>query len=54
MKVGIYFESQTNPQFTNSIAGIKFGKVIYREVLGIEVTEWWVIRDGFTGLGIKL
>ncbi|WP_243450142.1 hypothetical protein [Neobacillus terrae] len=26
----------------------------YREKLGCEVTEWWVIRDGFTGLGIKL
>jgi lactoylglutathione lyase len=26
----------------------------YREVLGCEVNEWWAIRDGFTGLGIKL
>jgi lactoylglutathione lyase len=26
----------------------------YEEVLGCEVTEWWAIRDGFTGLGIKL
>src|SRR5688572_26559517 len=26
----------------------------YEEVLGCEVTDWWVIRDGFTGLGLKL
>ncbi|MFB3162247.1 VOC family protein [Neobacillus sp. 179-J 1A1 HS] len=29
-------------------------KQYYREVLGCEVTEWWVIRDWFTGLDIKL
>jgi lactoylglutathione lyase len=23
-------------------------------VLGCEVTDWWAIRDGFTGLGVKL
>jgi lactoylglutathione lyase len=26
----------------------------YEKLLGCEVTEWWVIRDGFSGLALKL
>lgn len=36
------------------VSNLEKSKQYYREVLGCEVTEWWVIRDGFTGLGIKL
>ncbi|MFB3169687.1 VOC family protein [Neobacillus sp. 179-C4.2 HS] len=36
------------------VSNLEKSKHYYREVLGCEVTEWWVIRDGFTGLAIKL
>lgn len=36
------------------VSDIERAKKFYSDVLGCEVTEWWVIRDGFTGLGIKL
>lgn len=26
----------------------------YREVLGFDVTDWWAVRDGLTGLALKL
>jgi lactoylglutathione lyase len=35
---------------SNLVESMKF----YKDVIGCEVTEWWAIRDGFTGLGIKL
>lgn len=36
------------------VSDLQKSQHFYREVLGCEVTDWWVIRDGFTGLGIKL
>ncbi|WHX41840.1 VOC family protein [Mesobacillus sp. AQ2] len=36
------------------VSDLDRAKKFYSEVLGCEVTDWWVIRDGFTGLGIKL
>lgn len=36
------------------VSNLEKSKQYYRNVLGCEVTDWWVIRDGFTGLGIKL
>jgi lactoylglutathione lyase len=36
------------------VSDLERSKEFYQEVLGCEVTEWWVIRDGFTGLAIKL
>ncbi|CAM3777221.1 VOC family protein [Mesobacillus thioparans] len=36
------------------VSDLDRAKKFYRDVLGCEVTDWWVIRDGFTGLGIKL
>ncbi|MBM7660162.1 catechol 2,3-dioxygenase-like lactoylglutathione lyase family enzyme [Bacillus mesophilus] len=36
------------------VSDLNASQEFYRKVLGCEVTEWWVIRDGFTGLGIKL
>ncbi|MDP4169309.1 MAG: VOC family protein [Bacillota bacterium] len=36
------------------VSDLEKSKHFYREVLGCEVTDWWVIRDGFTGLGLKL
>ncbi|MBY0148731.1 VOC family protein [Neobacillus niacini] len=36
------------------VSDLEKSKQYYRNVLGCEVTDWWVIREGFTGLGIKL
>ncbi len=36
------------------VSDLAKAKKFYGEVLGCEVTDWWVIRDGFTGLAIKL
>jgi catechol 2,3-dioxygenase-like lactoylglutathione lyase family enzyme len=36
------------------VSDLERSKTFYRDVLGCEVTDWWVIRDGFTGLAIKL
>jgi lactoylglutathione lyase len=36
------------------VADLEKSKKFYREILGCEVTEWWAIRDGFTGLALKL
>ncbi|MEH7402444.1 MULTISPECIES: VOC family protein [Bacillaceae] len=36
------------------VSNLEKSKEFYQEVLGCEVTEWWVIREGFSGLGIKL
>ncbi|WP_062239045.1 VOC family protein [Fictibacillus sp. FJAT-27399] len=36
------------------VSNLERSKEYYQNVLGCEVTEWWVIRDGFSGLGIKL
>ncbi|WHY01415.1 VOC family protein [Neobacillus sp. DY30] len=36
------------------VSNLEKSKAYYRDILGCEVTDWWVIRDGFTGLGIKL
>jgi lactoylglutathione lyase len=36
------------------VSDIERAKVFYSDVLGCEVTDWWVIRDDFTGLAIKL
>lgn len=37
-----------------NVSDLEGSKRFYREMLGCEVTDWWVLRDGFTGLGIKL
>lgn len=36
------------------VSDLEKSKRFYQNMLGCEVTEWWVIRDGFTGLGLKL
>lgn len=36
------------------VSDLEKSKTFYRDVLGCEVTDWWAIRDGFTGLGLKL
>ncbi|TLS35026.1 VOC family protein [Pseudalkalibacillus caeni] len=36
------------------VSDLEKSQEYYREILGCEVTEWWVIRDGFTGLALKL
>jgi lactoylglutathione lyase len=36
------------------VSDIEKSKRFYQDVLGCEVTDWWVIRDGFTGLALKL
>jgi lactoylglutathione lyase len=36
------------------VSDLEKSKTYYRDIVGCEVTEWWVIRDGFSGLGIKL
>jgi lactoylglutathione lyase len=36
------------------VSDLEKSKTYYQDILGCEVTEWWVIRDGFTGLGLKL
>lgn len=36
------------------VADLEKSKKFYHDVLGCEVTDWWAIRDGFTGLGLKL
>jgi len=36
------------------VSNIVESKKFYKNVMGCEVTEWWIIRDGFSGLGIKL
>ncbi len=49
----------TNRQIHSSlkvlvVSDIERARNYYSEVLGCEVTDWWVLRDGFTGLAIKL
>ncbi|MEH7305833.1 VOC family protein [Neobacillus drentensis] len=36
------------------VSDLERSKTFYRDVLGCEVTDWWAIRDGYTGLGVKL
>ena len=36
------------------VSDIERAKNFYSEVLGCEVNDWWVVRDGFSGLAIKL
>ncbi|MDN3018393.1 VOC family protein [Paenibacillus sp. BSR1-1] len=36
------------------VSDLEKSKAFYRDVLGCEVTDWWAIRDGLTGLGVKL
>lgn len=36
------------------VSDLEKSQIFYQDVLGCEVTEWWVIRDGFTGLALKL
>lgn len=36
------------------VSDLERSKSYYRDVLGCEVTEWWAIRDGLSGLGFKL
>jgi len=36
------------------VSDLKASKTFYKEKLSCNVTEWWAIRDGFTGLAIKL
>jgi len=36
------------------VRDLERSRQFYRDVLGCEVTEWWAIRDGFTGLALKL
>ncbi|WP_421384004.1 VOC family protein [Bacillus salacetis] len=36
------------------VSDLKSSKKFYEEQLGCEVTDWWVIRDGFSGLALKL
>jgi lactoylglutathione lyase len=48
-----------NPKIHSSlkvllVRDFKKSMEFYRDIVGCEVTEWWAIRDGFTGLGIKL
>ncbi|MCP8966917.1 hypothetical protein [Ectobacillus ponti] len=34
------------------VSDLEASKAYCRDMLGCEVTEWWVIRDGFAGLGV--
>ncbi|RIW29615.1 VOC family protein [Bacillus salacetis] len=36
------------------VSDLRRSKEFYGEKLGCEVTDWWVIRDGFSGLALKL
>ncbi|WP_442600163.1 VOC family protein [Neobacillus sp. D3-1R] len=36
------------------VSNLEKSMKFYNDVMGCEVTEWWAIRDGFSGLGIKL
>jgi lactoylglutathione lyase len=36
------------------VSDLEKSKQFYQEKLGCDVTEWWVIRDGFEGLALKL
>jgi lactoylglutathione lyase len=36
------------------VSDLRRSKEFYQEQLGCEVTDWWVIRDGFSGLALKL
>ncbi|WP_078548728.1 VOC family protein [Litchfieldia alkalitelluris] len=36
------------------VSDLEKSQQYYRDVLRCEVTEWWVIKDGFTGLALKL
>ncbi|PLT28699.1 glyoxalase [Peribacillus deserti] len=36
------------------VSDLEMSMMFYKDVMGCEVTEWWAIRDGFSGLGIKL
>ncbi|WP_223589150.1 VOC family protein [Neobacillus bataviensis] len=36
------------------VSDLEKSKAFYRDILGCVVTDWWAIRDGFTGLGVKL
>jgi|GEM_PF-6757278 len=36
------------------VSNLERSQTFYRNVLKCEVTDWWAIRDGFTGLGVKL
>ncbi|WP_102261784.1 VOC family protein [Mesobacillus jeotgali] len=36
------------------VSDLESSRKFYSDVLGCEVTDWWAIRDGFSGLAIKL
>lgn len=36
------------------VSDLERSKKFYRDVLAFDVTDWWAIRDGFTGLAVKL
>jgi lactoylglutathione lyase len=36
------------------VSDLAKSRKFYSDVLGCEVTDWWAIRDGFSGLAIKL
>lgn len=36
------------------VSDLEKSRKFYCDVLGCEVTDWWAIRDGFSGLAIKL
>jgi catechol 2,3-dioxygenase-like lactoylglutathione lyase family enzyme len=36
------------------VSDLEESQKFYHDVLGCEVTDWWVIRDGFSGLALKL
>lgn len=36
------------------VSDLEKSKRYYQDALGCEVTDWWVIRDEFTGLALKL
>ena len=36
------------------VADLEKSKKFYKEMLGCEVTDWWVLKDGFNGLALKL
>ncbi|KAA0547160.1 VOC family protein [Bacillus sp. BGMRC 2118] len=48
-----------NPKIHSSlkvllVSNLEESMKFYKDIVGCEVTEWWAIRDGFTGLGMKL
>jgi lactoylglutathione lyase len=56
-KVGLFMQRQNQIHSSLKVlivSDLEKSQNFYRDILGCEVTEWWVIRDGFSGLGLKL